>query len=159
MNEELLLLLKQIKDQWGRETVAAILKKIDSYPIKWKGTLKRSISYEQGKDADADIEFFMADYGKFVDEGVNGTQQTRGSQFNFRQESIAGVAYHIKPWATSKGIQNTWGVATNIVKKGIKPRPFFDSVIQARVAVLGEDITQGIADFMESQVDRLNNTQ
>jgi hypothetical protein len=158
MNEELLLLLKQIKDQWGRETVSAILKKIDSYPIKYKGTLKRSISYEQDKTPDADISFFMADYGKFVDQGVNGTQVNRGSQFNFRQTSIKGVAYHIKPWATSKGIQNSWGVATNIVKKGIKPRPFFDSVIQSRVNVLGEAITEGMAQYMNNQVDRLNNT-
>jgi hypothetical protein len=157
MNEELVNLLRQIKDQWGRETVAAILKRIDSYPIKYKGTLKRSISYEQDSSLDGDIEFFMADYGKFVDQGVNGINQARGSQFNFRQTSIKGVAYHIKPWATSKGLNN-WAVATNIVRKGIKPRPFFDSVIQSRVNVLGEAITQGMADFMDNQVDRLNNT-
>lgn len=157
MNEELLALLKQIKDQWGRETVAAILKRIDSYPIKYKGTLKRSVFYEQDKTPDADIEFFMADYGKFVDKGVNGTGQTRNSEFSFKQTSIKGVAYHIRPWATSKGLNN-WAVATNIVKKGIKPRPFFDSVIQSRVNVLGEAITQGIADFMDNQINGLNNT-
>lgn len=157
MNEELLALLKQIKDQWGRETVAAILKKIDSYPIKYKGTLKRSVFYEQDKTADADIEFFMADYGQFVDKGVNGTTQGRGSQFNFKQTSIKGVAFHIKPWATSKGLNN-WAVATNIVKKGIKPRPFFDSVIQSRINILGESITQGMADFMTNQIEGLNNT-
>lgn len=158
MNEELIDLLRQIKDQWGRETVAAILKKIDSYPIKYKGTLKRSITYEQDKSVDGDIEFFMADYGQFVDKGVNGIAQSRNSQFNFRQTSIKGVAYHIKPWADSKGLNN-WAVATNIVKKGIKPRPFFDSVIQARVAVLGEDITQGIANYMEEQVKKANSAQ
>jgi len=158
MNEELLDLLAQIKDQWGRETVAAILKKIDSYPIKWKGTLKRSVFYEQDKTADADIEFFMADYGQFVDKGVNGTTQNRNSQFNFRQSSIKGVAFHVKPWADSKGINN-WAVATNIVKKGIKPRPFFDSVIQSRINVLGENITQGVADFMEAQISKANSTQ
>jgi hypothetical protein len=157
MNEELLALLIQIKDQWGRETVAAILKKIDSYPIKYKGTLKRSIFYEQDKTADGDIEFFMADYGQFVDKGVNGIAQARGSQFNFKQKSIAGVAFHIKPWATSKGLNN-WAVATNIVKKGIKPRPFFDSVIQTRVNFLGDAITQGIADYMDDQINNLNNT-
>ena len=158
MNEELILLLKQIKDQWGRETVAAIIKKIDSYPINYKGLLKRSISYEQGTSLDGDIEFFMADYGQFVDKGVNGILQTRGSQFNFKQTSIKGVAYHIKPWALSKGLNN-WAVATNIVKKGIKPRPFFDSVIQSRINVLGESITQGMADYMDDQVNGLNNTQ
>ena len=159
MNEGLLALLRQIKDQWGRETVAAILKRIDSYPIKYKGTLKRSIFYEQDNTTDGDIEFFMADYGKFVDQGVNGINQARGSQFSFRQTSIKGVAYHIKPWADSKGIQNPWGVATNIVKKGIKPRPFFDSVIQSRVNILGEAITEGMAEYMDTQINNLNNQQ
>jgi hypothetical protein len=157
MNEELVNLLRQIKDQWGRETVAAILRRIDGYPIKYKGTLKRSISYEQDDTADGDIEFFMADYGKFVDKGVNGTAQGRGSQFSFKQTSIKGVAYHIKPWASSKGLNN-WAVATNIVKKGIKARPFFDTVIQSRVNVLGEAITQGMATYMDNQINGINNT-
>lgn len=156
MNEELVNLLRQIKDQWGRETVAAIIKKIDSYPIRWKGTLKRSIIYQQDKTPDGDVEFFMADYGQFVDKGVNGLLQKRNSPFNFKQKSITGVAFHVKPWADSKGLNN-WAVATNIVKKGFKPRPFFDSVIQARVSVLGEDITQGIANYMEESVKKSNN--
>ena len=157
MDKELIEYLRQIKDKWGKETVAAILKKIDSYPIKYKGTLKRSISYEQDGTADGDIEFFMADYGQFVDQGVNGINQTRGSQFSFKQTSIKGVAYHIKPWASSKGLNN-WAVATNIVKKGIKPRPFYNSVIQSRISVLGEALTQGIVTYEENRINNLNNT-
>lgn len=157
MNEELINLLRQVKDQWGRETVAAIIKRLDTYPIKWKGTLRRSITYEQQEGADGDIDFFMADYGKFVDDGVNGTSTSRGSQFSFKG-NWKGTAFYIKPWATSKGI-SPFAVAKSIQKKGIKPRPFFNSVIEQRVAVLGEDITQAVADYMEQQVTNFNNKQ
>ena len=68
---DLKTIIEAASDQWGRETVAAILKKIDSIPIKWKGTLRRSVSYEQDG---TDISFNMADYGKFIDEGVSGTE-------------------------------------------------------------------------------------
>lgn len=153
MNEELIRLLREVKDKWGRETVAAMVKKLDSYPIKWKGTLRRSIIYKQEEGADGDVDFLMADYGRFIDEGI-GTFGPRRQAI--AKKSIPGIAFHLKPWATSKGL-NPWAVATSIVNKGgIKPRPFFNSVIDQRVAVLGNDITNAIAKYMEDSVDKFN---
>lgn len=156
MNEELILLIKQVKDKWGLETVNAIVKKIDSYPIRWKGIIRRSIIYKQDEGPDGDIDFFMADYGRFIDEGVGlfGPRKTR-----IPNKSIAGIAFHIKPWADSKGLNN-WAVATNIVKRGgIKPRPFFNSVIEQRVAILGQDITESMAEYMENSIKNFNSQQ
>lgn len=156
MNEELIKLINEVKDKWGRETVTAMLKKLDTYPVKWKGTLRRSISYSQDKGPDGDIDFFMADYGKFVDEGI-GVFGPKKSPI--KKTSIPGIAFHLKPWADSKGL-NAWAVATNIVKRGgIKPRPFFNSVIDQRVAILGNNITQAIADYMDEQVNKANSQQ
>jgi|688.fasta_scaffold706582_2 hypothetical protein len=147
--DELAQILKLVQDKWGRETVNAIVRKIDSYPIRWNGTLRRSISYSQAQGIDGEIEFNMADYGKFVDEGVNGIFQNRNSPYSFRISSIGGVAFHIKPWASSKGINN-WAAARSIARDGIKPRPFFNSVIESRTPQLGEAITKAMADFMET---------
>jgi hypothetical protein len=156
MNEELKRFFEQVYDQWGQGTVQAILKEIDRYPIKWRGTLRRSISYQIGDVAGEDaISFNMADYGEFVDKGVNGIFQNRGSKYNFRISSIGGVAYHVKPWADSKGLNN-WAVARSIVRKGFKPRPFFDSVIQARFPKLQEDLTQAYQSYLDSQVESIN---
>jgi hypothetical protein len=150
MNEQLIILIKQIKDRWGEGTVQAIIKKIDSYPIKWRGTLRRSISYEQQDTLDGDIDVFMADYGRFIDEGVNGTTTSRGSEFSFRGK-YKGTAYHLTQWANSKGL-NRFAVARSIQKKGVKPRPFFGSVIENRIPVLGEMITEGMAEWMENNI-------
>ena len=34
------------------------------------------------------MELHMEDYGKFVNEGVNGTQQQRGSKFSFKKKNL-----------------------------------------------------------------------
>ena len=142
---ELKDLLQQVTDQWGAETVAAILRKLDSYPIRWNGTLRRSISYEQDG---TDIRFNMADYGSFIDEGVSGTVVKRDTPFSFRGR-YKGTAFYIKDWALSKGL-NQWAVAKSIQKKGIKPRPFFTSVIESRIPELEPLITQATEDYLIS---------
>ena len=144
-------ILKEVKDKWGIETVQAIIRKMASYPIRDRGTLSRSITYAQD-DVEDDIEFFMADYGKFIDEGVGifGPKKTR-----IPKESIPGMAYHLKGWASSKNV-NPWAVATNIQKRGgIKARPFFKSVIESRVPQLGEMVTQAYNQYLESKIKNI----
>lgn len=150
MNDQLILFLKQIKDEWGAGTVQAIIKKLDSYPIKWKGTLRRSISYSQEDDLDGNIEFNMADYGKFIDEGVNGSRSVYTTAYSFRG-NYGGMAYHLTEWANSKGI-NRYAAARSIQKKGIKPRPFFKSVVESRATDLGQSITDGMRDWAENNL-------
>ena len=165
MNEELILLLKLIKDQWGRETVAAILREMDTKRsrLTFSGALRSSVKYKQEPDVDGDISFSMAPYGQFVDKGVKGVNSNytanKDTTFSFKSlNSRFGIAFHVKKWANAKGL-NEYAVGTNLAKKGIEARKFFDTVIQSRIAILGEDITQGIAEYMEAQVNRANNAQ
>jgi len=165
MNEELITLLKQIKAQWGQETVAAILRTMDTKRsrLTFTGGLRSSVKYKQASDIDGDISFSMAPYGQFVDKGVKGVNSNyaanKDTTFSFKSlNSRFGIAFHVKKWANAKGL-NEYAVATNLAKKGIEARKFFDTVIESRVGILGEEITQGIADFFEAQANRLNNTQ
>ena len=144
---DLLKILEAVANLWGQETVQAILKKIDTTGIKWNGSLRRSIMYSQ---KGTNIEFDMADYGKFIDEGVNGTLIKRGSPFSFKGK-VGGTAAAIKPWATSKGL-NEWAVAKSIQKKGIKKRPFFKSVIEFRAPSLEKAITKATEDYIKSKL-------
>ena len=164
MNEELITLLKQIKAKWGQETVAAILKEMDKKRnrLTFSGALRSSVKYKQEPDLDGDISFSMAPYGQFVDKGVKGVNSNytanKDTTFSFKSlNSRFGIAFHVKKWANAKGL-NEYAVATNLAKKGIEARKFFDTVIQSRINILGEDITQGIADYMESQTNKLNNS-
>ena len=144
---DLKTIIESASDQWGRETVAAILKKIDSVPIKWKGTLRRSVSYEQDG---TNISFNMADYGKFIDEGVSGTEIKRATPYSFKG-NYKGTAFFIKDWALSKG-KNPWAVARVIQKKGIRARPFFNSVIEARIPQLEPFIAKALEDYTTSKL-------
>ena len=144
-------MIKDVKLKWGNETAWAIVEKIRSYPINWKGALEKSIYFDQEDTLDGDIEFSMANYGKFVDKGVNGTVKNYGAPYNFHAEKVMGVAYYLKEWSTSKGL-NQYAVAHNLVKKGIEPRPFFDSVIQARMNDLGISIQDAVQAYMDSQI-------
>lgn len=165
MNEELITLLKQIKAKWGQETVAAILKEMDKKRsrLTFTGGLRSSVKYKQASDIDGDISFSMAPYGQFVDKGVKGVNSNyaanKDTTFSFKSlNSRFGIAFHVKKWANAKGL-NEYAVATNLAKKGIEARKFFDTVIESRVGILGEYITRGIADFFEAEANRLNNTQ
>jgi hypothetical protein len=144
-------LLEQASDQWGSDTVQAILKELRKYPVKWEGTLDRSIIYEL--DSSGNVDIFMADYGQFQDQGVDGTQVKRNSPFSFKGK-IAGTAKAIKKWADAKGLNN-WAVATTVQRKGIKPRPFFNSVITNRIPDLAAAIQQAQIDYINKQVDKL----
>jgi hypothetical protein len=150
--EELIKLLQEAQDQWGAETVKAILKKIDSYPIKDKGTLRRSISYEQNKEGN--ITFNAADYGEFIDKGVDGLRQSVGSKFKFRG-NFKGMAFHLKQWSNSKGL-NPYAVAYKIQQRGIKPRPFFTSIIEKRVPDLAEAINKAQTEYLEKSINNIN---
>ena len=151
MNEqELIALINQVKDTWGMETVNAIIAKIREEDLMFSGTLERSILYQQ--DAAGEISFFMADYGIFQDEGVNGTNNNVGSQFTFKG-NWKGTAFHLQEWATSKGL-NPYATAKSIQRKGIQPKKFFTSVVESRINVLGESINQAIADYMNQLINR-----
>lgn len=165
MNEELINLLKQIKDQWGRETVAAIILQMNQKKnkLQFTGGLRSSVKYKQEPDIDGDISFSMAPYGQFLDKGVKGTRSNytanKDTPFSFKSlDSRFGIAFYVKKWANAKGL-NEYAVGTNLAKKGIEARKFFDTVIQSRVSILGEAITQGMADYMDGQINGLNNTQ
>ena len=150
--EELVKLLAEVQDKWGEETVKAIIKKLDSYPIKWQGTLRRSVSYSQKQSGD--IEFLMADYGKFIDEGVDGTLIKRNSPYSFKG-NIPGTAFYIKKWADSKGI-NPYAAATSIQRRGIEPRPFFNDVIESRIDDLGEAINKAQQEYIDKTINNIS---
>ena len=141
-------LLEEAANVWGQETVQAILAKLDSYPIQWNGTLRRSIMYQETEPFN--FNFLMADYGQFQDEGVDGLRNQFGSQFKFRG-NWKGTAMALKPWADSKGL-NPWATARAIQDKGIKPRPFFKSVIETRLPQLEVVLTETYTNYLNQAV-------
>lgn len=145
---ELEKILDDALNKWGQETVQAIIRQIDSYPIRWKGTLRRSISYDI---VNQQVEFLMADYGQFIDEGI-GIYGPRKQRIPTTKKGA--LAYYLKEWSSSKGL-NSWAVATNIIKRGgVKPRPFFNTVIQQRVQGLDKFLNDAYDDYLQTVVNK-----
>lgn len=151
---DLILLLQKVKAEWGLETVNAIKAKIQQEEAIFSSELLNSIGFTQDDSLDGNISFKMIDYGKFIDEGVNGLQQGQGSEYTFKG-NWKGTALAIEPWATAKGL-NMWALGRSIQDKGIRPRRFFNSVIEARLQNLATDIEQAYLTYLEEQI---NNAQ
>jgi len=158
---ELEIILRNTYNQWGKETVIAIQKKIDSYKLNYTGTLKKSVQFIPGADLSNLGQVIIAPpadkYADFMDQGVSGTEIKRNSPYKFKgtPKTIGGMAFYLKPWATSKGL-NPWAVAHSMAKKGIKARPFFKSVIEARTPMLGEMWADAEKEYLESMVAKFN---
>jgi len=108
----------------------------------------------------AGINIELLDRYKFIDEGVNGVEQSQGSNFSFKTKAVSkGMKDSIKKWLRirgrravkykpiskterkDQGIAKTrkaadsqeglaWAVATSIKKKGIKKTKFFTNAVK-----------------------------
>lgn len=148
---DLILLLQQVKAEWGLETVNAIKAKLQEEDAIFSSQLLNSIGFSQDDTLDGNISFKMTDYGKFIDEGVNGLLQSQGSEYSFRGNWI-GTALAVQAWSTAKGL-NMWAVGRSIQDKGIRPRRFFSSVIESRLPNLATDLEQAYVTYMEQQIN------
>lgn len=151
MNEQLIQLLQQAKAEWGIETVQAIRNKINEIGLIWQSNLVNSIGFEQDDTLDGNITFKMEEYGKFLDEGVNGLEVTHNSQFSFKG-NWKGTAVAIKEWAASKNLNN-WALGHSIQKKGITPRRFFNSVIESRLPNLATNLDVAYRTYLDNLIN------
>lgn len=145
-------ILQEAKREWGAETVEAIKLKINEDDIIFQSVLLNSIAFEQDQTLDGEINFKMSDYGKFIDRGVNGTSVSVGSEFSFRGK-WQGTALAIKPWADAKGL-NPYAVARKIQRDGIKPRRFFESVIESRLPDLAKNLEAAYTKYLNDAINK-----
>ena len=67
-------------------------------------TLTNSIDYDYGIDDNHYwIDITFEDYGNYLNEGVNGTEQSRGSKYSFKSKRVNVKA--IEDWIRIKPIQ------------------------------------------------------
>lgn len=96
-----------------------------------------------------------ADYAFFLDKGVNGKENSRGSKFGFTNKkppisSLIG-------FAKAKGI-NEYALQSSIFKKGIRPQPFIQAPFNDEVKALSQELPQAILGDFVDNVTKGNNT-
>jgi hypothetical protein len=159
---ELIILLQDVKRQWGTETVAAIVAEMQRQNLSYEGKLQESIAFKQDETLDGNITFGMLDYGQFLDLGVNGARSAYTTPYQYkgitqndpaRVRRMGGALF---AWANSKGL-NPWAVAWSLQKNGLKPRRFFASVIEQRLAELKPQLELAYTTYLEQQINRQQN--
>jgi len=131
------LLLKLTQDVIDDLRKAIAARDIDASRNLSQGIKPTKVIYN-GKAVSVGIE--MDFYWKYVNYGVNGTEVSHGAP-NWGKAPDSGYSFHdsIKSWIAQKGIglpeqfktydSFAWAVQNSIVKKGQKPKPFFEDVV------------------------------
>jgi hypothetical protein len=112
------------------------------------------------------LTFEMANYGKFLDEGVRGSKsnyiENRNSKNKFRGGKKSVPVGPIKTWCKKKGISEKLAflIARSIYEKGIKASHFFTKPLQKRNKsmwsayhkAIADDIATNFANKIEKQL-------
>ena len=145
------------------------------------GNLKESVRYdfEQYRNSFY-LEFFMADYGFYQDQGVSGTMVKYGTKFSYTSDATAYAkkkgshASAIAKWAKKKFIRfrnadgtfkkgnyNSIGfvIARSIKRKGIKPSLFFTKPFEYAFRELPDDVLEAYGLELDKSIKSFVNNE
>lgn len=105
------------------ETQNSFIKKLKQKLPKETGSLINSVEASKDKFS---FEILIADYFKFIDQGVNGTENSVGSIFSYSKKKPPIKS--IEGFANRKGI-NKWALQNSLFKKGIKPQKISEKIV------------------------------
>ena len=109
----------------------------------------------------------MQKYGKFMDQGVSGTERKFNTPYSFKKGiQNRPSPKHFNGWIVKKGLAPrdergrftarkalSVAIATSIQKKGIKPRLFLTKAFEKNIKTLPEEIVEAYALDVESFIN------
>lgn len=109
------------------------------------------------------LGFDMADYGKFQDRGVSGTERKYNTPYSYTTKMPPPKAFD--KWVVRKGIAPRgkggkfasregikFAIARSIYKKGIKPSMFFTKPFEAAFKRLPDELVEAYSIGLEKQI-------
>lgn len=115
----------------------------------------------------ASLGFNMANYGKFQDRGVSGTEKKYNTPYSYKRGiENRPSPRHFDKWVIRKGLKGVRGrdgkfisraglkfaIAASIQKKGIKPSMFFTKPFTAAFKRLPDDLLEAYSIGLEKQI-------
>ena len=122
-------------------------------------SLGYDISEASGKTS---LGFDMADYGKFQDRGVSGTEKKYNTPYSYTTKMPPPKAFD--KWVVRKGLAPRQGgkftsregikfaIARSIYKKGIKASMFFTKPFEAAFKRLPDELLEAYSIGLEKQI-------
>ena len=169
--------IKELLEEYAKIVVAEAKKNLEDNDKK--GKLSESISYELETDANAFLlDFLMEPYGKFVDEGVQGSDPSgiyknndkktgiqRAPLSKFKYTNKMPPAKVFDKWSIKKGIapRNKKGqflkrksvnfaIARSIFFQGLYPTYFFSKPYKSNLEMIDKNILEAFALDVEDQI-------
>ena len=128
------------------------------------GNLRNSLGYDlKVSENSFSLEFIMAEYGMFIDEGVHGSKssylETRNSRFEFSGRFKTIPTKALDKWVVRKGIKGTrdekgrfidrqslkYIIAKSIYEKGIRASMFFTKPFEKAFENLPQEVIEAYA--------------
>ena len=126
--------------------------------------LYNSLGYQVAQSAQTtSVAFEMADYGKFQDRGVSGTEKKYNTPYKYTNKMPPTKAFD--KWVVRKGIAPRgsggqfskrqglkFAIAKTIFKKGIRPSMFFTKPFEAAFKRLPDELVEAFSIGLEKQI-------
>lgn len=132
----------ELFDKYGEEVVAEMQTRLKSNGKVATSTLLNSIGYDARKTSTdkAELVFFMADYGIYVDKG--------------RKPGKMPPISKIEKWCRVKGIPEAaaFPIARKIGRFGIAPTNFFTIPTTRRLKQFQDKVSKESAKFIEAEL-------
>ena len=126
--------------------------------------LYNSLGYKLSQSAkQTSLAFEMADYGKYQDKGVSGTEKKYNTPYKYTSKMPPTKAFD--KWVVRKGIAPRgsggkfakreglkFAIAKAIKKKGIRPSLFFTKPFEAAFKRLPDELVEAYSIGLEKQI-------
>jgi len=126
--------------------------------------LYNSLDYDISQSSGTtSMSFNMADYGKFQDKGVSGTEKKYNTPYSYTSKMPPVKAFD--KWVVRKGLAPRgkggkftsregikFAIAKSIYKKGIRPSMFFTKPFEAAFKRLPDDLVEAYSIGLEKQI-------
>jgi hypothetical protein len=140
--------------EYGKSVVSEMRTRLEGNDKVASGKLSKSIKFEK---KELEVVFKMADYGKFVDKGVQGSESNRagkGGKSEFKFKSKMPPEKSILNWMKIKGIPKKYSypIRRNIFKFGITPTNFFTLTVNRRQKQFEKGLEKAILKDIEDNI-------
>ena len=152
--------VKKALDSFGSSVVSGSKKELARKKKNASNNLSKSVDYAVKVSKNSfQLDFFMEDYGKFIDKGVRGAGGVRKTTSKFKKTNNKGKlwkikaknsefkfgkaggvsAKHFRGWSKKKGLSE-YAVAKAVYHQGIETTHFFTNTFDKAFKTLPEEV-------------------
>lgn len=156
---------KALLENYGKSVVSEIKVRLRNNGKTGSGALHDSIKCEVTETGTKlSISFFMLDYGRFVDKGVQGAETGRAgdggrSIYSFKNKMPPASAF--SGWLKSNGLpaSASYPIRRHIFKVGMTPTNFFTIPTTRRAKQLEKDVKIAMEKDIEASLKKTVSTK